>query len=198
MPTLTSNYPDIRVDITSIYNAAEYGLILYTSASTDTSEHIYKFYSKETYRDEAPFLDIYLKREDETFVSGSLTFINLSDNPIIYSYNNPYEIEEGSVIQFRLKCRKKFPDVNQYTTESILNTSNLINGNLTYRINNLTTGQQFIPFGDNRTVVYYDASGYYFYVDFTNFPINCHYTVDIKMKQSNELVFLNVIKFKVI
>ena len=213
--SIDTNDPDININFLALYvklwmrhlsGDTASGVILYTSESANTDLGSYKYYSTETNTVNNPFFEIYLKLDEETDVTGDLTFIDLDDSPILYSYNNPSIIHESDSYKFKIKCRKQYPDVNQYVTESILNTSNLINGFLSYKINNLTTGETFIDFNSVATLIYHSPDGYYFYIDFTNFPINTDYSIDVKVagytgsytSTYDYKVYNDLINFKVI
>jgi len=208
--------PNISVNFLSTYASlkAQYGstgglsnVILYTTESFETKLGSYKYYSKETNSEKNPYFDYYISiAAKETLTTGSLTHIDLADSPILYSYNNPYEIREGDVHRFRVKCRQQFPSVNLYTTASILSTGNLINAVLYYRINNVSDNYEFVPIRSSGTLVYTDSVGYYFYIDTTNFPKDKVYSIDLRVKEHdgsynltyNEKLYNNVIEFKII
>lgn len=195
--------PNIRENITTLYNDIKdnnNGIILYPPNTEDNS---YLLYSKETHLNNRPYLDIDINIPNkEFFYSGNISQIKLSESPHVYSYQNPNIISEGSVQKFNFKCREKYPTINTYTTESILNITSLIeNTSLCYRINNKTNNNVYVPFGVTTPIYYSGSNGYYFYIDFTNFPINTYYSIDIlaidNNDLNNQLYYKNVLSFKV-
>lgn len=156
------------------------GIILKYSGSYETNTNDYgtaKFFSKETNTIYQPKLR--LGWDDQSFSTGSLSLLSVTDDIIVSISNFKKEYKSNSTQTLRLKVKNRYPVKTFATT---LSTSNLyyIPSTSYYQIKDFESDLVIIPFSDYSKISC-DSNGNYIKVDFTNWQNNRQYKVEFKV-----------------
>jgi hypothetical protein len=193
-----SNEPDdIRMDVTNIVKLwisgsnrlTNDGIILHhhTSASlyTDTMDYgVLKFFSKETNTIYEPKLE--LVWDDSSFVTGSLTSVTgtaFDDYKVVVT-NLKSEYPSNSRVKIRVKGRDTYPS-KSFTTGSFAydQSKYLPSGSVYYQIEDYTTNETIVPFGDYSKLSC-DSTSNYFNLDTSTYITDRFYRLKIKIVQN--------------
>ena len=193
-----SNEPDdIRMDVTNIVKLwisgsnrlTNDGIILHhhTSASlyTDAMDYgVLKFFSKETNTIYEPKLE--LVWDDSSFVTGSLTPVtgSASDDYKVVVTNLKNEYPSNSKVKIRVKGRDTYPSKSFATGSFAYDQSKYLpSGSVYYQIEDYTTNETIVPFGDYSKLSC-DSTSNYFNLDTSTYTSDRFYRLKIKIVQN--------------
>ena len=205
--------PDVEMDVTTIVNKwlkqdiENNGFILTRSGSvsgsgdpqgeeSDTSRQSLKFFSRNTNTIYSPKLEV---RWDDRFpikgeITGSYTALDMTggtDN-IVYVKGIRPSYRETETVKFRVGSRKRHVARTYSTSMQTLTGSFISDTSGSYSIQDLSTGETIIPFGDY-SMLSIDSSSMYFNQDMNTFQPNRFYKILVKVKYNDgqEVIFDN-------
>ena len=192
-----SNEPDdIRMDVTDLVriwvsgSLPNNGFILHhhpsasISVANDGIDYgVLKFFSKETNTIYEPKLE--LVWDDSSFVTGSLTPVTGSaeDGYKVVVTNLKNEYPSNSKVKIRVKGRDAFPLKSFGTTFEYDQSKYLPSGSVYYQIEDYTTNQIVVPFG-NYSKLSCDSTSNYFNLDTSTYATDRVYRLKIKIVQN--------------
>tara|TARA_A100001201_G_scaffold8659_1_gene13112 strand:+ start:8327 stop:9484 length:1158 start_codon:yes stop_codon:yes gene_type:complete len=205
---------DIRIDVSDIFekfyenhlNAASgipnHGLIIKLPYATEVNgdqNFNLKFFSKDTHTIYAPRLEVLWR--DYQIADTSLTEVHQTDNggPIAYFKNIEEKYPEGSVVQFRVGARSRFP-VKTYSTSSRFTTTQQLSKTSSYAVCDGVTGETILDYDDLYTRISADSNGSYFNYRMNALSSERYYKFKIRSKYSDGTIkyFDNGYYFKVV
>jgi hypothetical protein len=154
---------DFRANITTVVQVASSSIsdkgLLFTrikTNETDGNQYGYvNFYSAESTTVYKPRLEIHY--EDDTFVTGSLTALDLTKDHYIYQDTNPGIYKINTTPKFRFIGREKYPAAT-YTSSSPATVEYLPTSSY-YSLVDVRTGETVVPFDTTYTKISCDATG---------------------------------------
>ena len=209
--------PDINMDVTDIVNNwldgtnKNFGFLLRFSGSQETDSATFgqlKFFSSNTSTIYPPKLEV---RWDDHLPAtgsntGSLSAISIegTDDNYLYIKRMKERYKETEKAKFRVGARKRYiqktfsASVQTVSPEYIPETCG------SYAIIDSSTGEELVPFEDNKSTTYTylssDVSGSYFTQWLNTFQPNRIYKIMLKLKTNDgqELIFDDDFEFKVV
>ena len=158
-----------------------------------------KFFSKDTHTIYAPRLEVLWR--DFTITDTTLTEVHQTDNggPIAYFKNIEEKYPEGSVVQFRVGARSRFP-VKTYSTSSRFTTTQRLSYTSSYAVCDGVTGETILDYDDLYTSLSVDSNGSYFNYRMNALSPERYYKFKIRSKYSDGTIkyFDNGYYFKVV
>jgi hypothetical protein len=179
---------DINLDVTEIVDywfsgSANYGLIVKHSASLELNTSSFmdlKFFSMDTHTIYPPCIDY--KWDDSTYyLSPSNTKYVITNDFVLLLENNPGTFKEGSIYQFRMKARDKYP-ARQFTTSSVYLNWKYLPENSYWAIQDYKTEEMIIDFDENYTKVSADYYGNYFNIYMNGLQPERYYKILVKTR----------------
>jgi hypothetical protein len=155
---------DLRAGITAIVNSLDgeashdTGLLIARQSAQETNGNKYgfvNFYSAETSTIYKPRLEIHYT--DDTFVTGSLTALDLTKEYYVYQANNPGIYKIDSTPKFRFTGRAKYPTAT-YTASTAALVEYLPTSSY-YSLVDVRTGETVVPFDTTYTKISCDTTG---------------------------------------
>lgn len=179
---------DLEVDVSNIIdeivsgNIVNDGLIVKFPTDDENDSIDYgtlKFFSTETHTIFKPQLRI--GWDNQVFTTGSLTSLETFENIKVQPILKPsYKVD--TIQRVRVKGREKYPpktfDEFQYNTDFFLPE------NTYYRVTDIVSKHEIIPFSDFSKVSC-DSKGNFFELDFSNWEVDRVYEVEIKTIRNN-------------
>jgi hypothetical protein len=194
---------DVRMDVTGIVNLwvsgslPNNGFILHHALDkeNDTQDYgVLKFFSKETNTIYEPKLEIVW--DDSSVSTGSLAPVTGSaeDGYKVVVSNLKKQYPANQKIKIRVKGRDMFPS-KSFSTTFEYDQSKYLPTSSYYQLEDYTTNEIIIPFGDYSKLSC-DSTSNYFIVDLNTLPINRAYRLKLKIVESgistiidNKLIF---------
>ena len=155
---------DLTADVTTLVKAVEIsaatdkGMILSRTNAEEVDGNKYgyvNFYSTETSTIYKPRLGVHY--DDDTFVTGSLTALDLTAEYYVYQANNPGTYKIDSTPKFRFIGREKYPTAT-YTASTAALVEYLPTSSY-YSLVDVRTGETVVPFDTTYTKISCDATG---------------------------------------
>jgi len=155
---------DLEINVTTLVKAVEIsattdkGLLLSRASANETDGSNYgfvNFYSAETSTIYKPRLEIHYT--DDTFVTGSLTALDLTKDHYIYQDTNPGTYKINTTPKFRFIGREKYPAAT-YTSSTPAVVEYLPTSSY-YSLVDVRTGETVVPFDTTYTKISCDATG---------------------------------------
>jgi len=155
---------DLRVNITTavqeleVSSGADKGILVSRTPEQELNGNKYghvNFYSAETTTVYKPRLEIHY--DDNTFVTGSLTALDLAKEHYIYQVNNPGTYKINTTSKFRFIGREKYPAAT-YTSSTPAVVEYLPTSSY-YSLVDVRTGETVVPFDTTYTKISCDATG---------------------------------------
>jgi|2_EtaG_2_1085320.scaffolds.fasta_scaffold18324_2 hypothetical protein len=184
---------------------ANNGILLSFSGSQETDTETFgqlKFFSRNTNTIYSPKLEV--RWDDHVIATGSatgsllqITSSGLADN-YIYQIRNKGSYKEDEKIKFRFGVRKRYIQKSFNTSVQEVSGSFIPEGNGSYSIVDIGTGETIVPFS-SYTTMSCDATSNYFNQWLTGFETDRYYKILIKVKYDDkqEHIFDNDFEFKV-
>lgn len=155
---------DLRVNITTAVqelegsSGADKGLLVSKTIAHELDGNKYghiNFYSAETSTVYKPRLEIHYA--DDTFITGSLTALDLTTEHYIYQATNPGTYKINSTPKFRFTGRAKYPTATYTSSTSAL--VEYLPTSSYYSLVDVRTGETVVPFDTTYTKISCDATG---------------------------------------
>ncbi len=155
---------DLKINITTavkeleVSSEADKGLLVSRTVAQELDGNKYghiNFYSAETSTIYKPRLEIHYA--DDTFVTGSLTALDLTKDHYIYQDTNPGTYKINTTPKFRFIGREKYPAAT-YTSSSPATVEYLPTSSY-YSLVDVRTGETVVPFDTTYTKISCDATG---------------------------------------
>ena len=193
-------------DITKIWYSSSKGLTNgnpqiqnegFIIKQTDENEFVYvedkatelKYFSIDTNTIYPPQLEF--KWVDYSFDTGSSTKTILTDRNLVATLrDNPGTFRSGSVYNFRIDCRSKFP-AKSFATSSIYTLSHFLPTSSFYAIKDLDTNEFVINFDDNYTQISADSESSYFKIYMNGLEPQRYYQILIKTTIGDDTLILD-------
>ncbi len=174
---------DIEFDVTDFVTAfysgsiVNNGFIIKQSNEFSTASIFnLKYFSMDTHTIYPPQLEF--RWNDNTFITGSKTIA--SSNQIIVSLgNNKGEYQQGSIQDFNIHVRDRFP-ARQFTTSSVYTLNKILPSSSYWAIKDLQTEETVIDFDTNYTTINCNGTSSYFRVYMDGLQPERSYRVLIK------------------
>jgi hypothetical protein len=146
--------------VNSLPNSAIFGkgILISRTAANEADGNKYgfvNFYSAETSTVYKPRLEIHYA--DDTFVTGSLTALDLTAEHYVYQVTNPGIYKINSTPKFRFTGRAKYPTAT-YTASTAALVEYLPTSSY-YSLVDVRTGETVVPFDTTYTKISCDATG---------------------------------------
>ena len=207
---------DVRMDVSDIFEKyyensidpssgiTNHGLIIklpYATETTGNENFNLKFFSKDTHTVYSPRLEVVWN--DFSATGGSQTsIVHQSNNggPIAYFKNIEEKYPEGSVVQFRIGARSKFPTKTYTTSSFYLASTERLAYSSSYAVCDAVTGETLLDYDDIYTHISYDANGSFFNYRMNALSAERYYKFKIKSKYDDGTIkyFDNGYYFKVV
>lgn len=184
----TATY-DLDFNVTDIVNEVltgsynDNGILIKLTGSLELSETelLLQYFS---YDSTSIFTPVYEVRwQDVQYSTGSLSEVDVS-SMVINTTNLPNKLEEGEILEVRLRVRPRYP-VKRYTTSSMYRQNYVLPENSYYAIQELSTGEMIIPFSEY-TKVSADSDGSYFTIYSNGLQPENYYTIYVKSSQQSK------------
>jgi hypothetical protein len=155
---------DLTADVTTLIKAVkasaatDNGIMLSRTDIEEVDGNKYgyvNFYSAETSTVYKPRLEIHYA--DDTFITGSLTALDLTTEHYIYQATNPGTYKINSTPKFRFTGREKYPTAT-YTASTTALVEYLPTSSY-YSLVDVRTGETVVPFDTTYTKISCDSSG---------------------------------------
>ena len=206
---------DIRMDVSQIFEnffenfvnptdgIPNNGLIVklpYETETTGNENFNLKFFSRDTHTVYAPRLEVVWR--DYTVTDETLTEVHQTNNggPIVYFKNIEEKYPEGSVVQFRLGARSKFPTKTYTTSSFYLNETQRLSYTSSYAVCDAVTGETLLDYDDLYTRISVDSNGSFFNYRMNALSPERYYKFKIRSKYTDGTIkyFDNGYYFKVV
>ena len=207
---------DVRMDVSDIFenfyeNSLEpatgipnNGLIVklpYETETTGNENFNLKFFSRDTHTIFAPRLEVVWN--DASFTGASDTTVVHQTNdggPIVYFKNIEEKYPEGSVVQFRLGARSKFPTKTYTTSSFFLASTQRLTNTSSYAVCDAVTNETLLDYDDIYTRISHDSNGSFFNYRMNALSPERYYKFKIRSKYTDGTVkyFDNGYYFKVV
>jgi hypothetical protein len=200
---------DVRMEVTDIVNKWLDGTITnngfivklpYSTETTGNENFNLKFFSRDTHTIYAPRLEVVWR----DFVISDLTLTEVHQTndggPIVYFKNLEEKYPEGSVAQFRLGARSRFP-AKTYTTSSFyLSETQRLSYTSSYAVCDAVTGETLLDYDDYYTGLSVDSNGSFFNYRMDALSPERYYKFKIRSKYADGTIkyFDNGYYFKVV
>jgi hypothetical protein len=196
---------DINVDVSQIVSnwwsgSRNAGFILKHPNAIENNSGSYiglSFFSVDTHTIYPPSLEI--RWDDSSYVTGSLSVLNNSDNVITLA-NNIGEYKYGTdKFKFRVNARDKYP-ARVFTTASLYTTNKALPSSSYWAIQDAKTDDIVIDFDTNYTKISCDTTGSYFNLYMNGLEPERYYKVLFKtvLSDGESYEIDNNIMFKII
>lgn len=154
-----------------------------------------KYYSHDTNTIYPPYLEF--RWDDSTYVTGSLSVLNSSENFIDVTNNTGRYTDEGKQ-RFRIKARPKYP-TRTFTTASAYTTNYALPTASYWGLRDEFTEEMIIPFNTGSTKISCDSTGPFFDIYMDGLQPERYYRVLIKSNIDGSTTIVdNNIRFKVV
>ncbi len=201
---------DVRMDVTDIVGKwldgtiTNYGFMVklpYLSETTGNENFNLKFFSRDTHTIYAPRLEVVWS--DFTAAGGSQTSVVHQTNeggPIVYFKNIEEKYVEGSIVQFRLGARQKYPTKTYTTSSFYLESTKRLTITSSYSVCDGVTGETILDYDDTYTQISYDSDGSYFNYRMNALSPERYYKFKLRSKYDDGTIkyFDNGYYFKVV
>lgn len=184
----TSN-KDVNIDVSNIVSGwnlgyfPNYGFLL--KQDDNVEGVITKFFSMDTHTIYLPQLEF---RWDDSNYNTNLTQITSSDFVSTIS-NLKTEFEEGTIYQFRIKARDKFPTRTFSTSSIYLNTKALPSSSY-WALKDVKTEEMVIDFDNNYTKISCDNKSNYFKLYMNGLEPERYYQILYKVVLNNDEIII--------
>ena len=174
-----------------------YGFLLQYADSDEANDNVtgyVRFFSRDTHTIYVPQLLAYW--DDSTFVTGSLTSVNLESYVIYTNIKSQYKDTEISKI--RIYTRDKYPQkspTNLFPYETV----KFLPATTYYAVFDALTDEAIIPYDDIYNKVSCDSTSNFIYLDMNGFMPERYYRLELKIKDGfTEQYVSDQIYFKVV
>jgi len=207
---------DVRMDVSNIFEKfyensidpssgiTNHGLIIklpYETETTGNQNFNLKFFSKDTHTIYAPRLEV-VWRDAEFTGHSDTSEVHQSNNggPIAYFKNIEEKYPEGSVVQFRIGARSKFPTKTYTTSSFYLASTERLTNTSSYAVCDAVTGETLLDYDDVYTRISHDSNGSFFNYRMNALSSERYYKFKIRSKYEDGTVkfFDNGYYFKVV
>ncbi len=186
-----SDNKDINVDVSSIVNTwfsgsnSNYGFLIKHPNAIEQNSGSYiglSFFSVDTHTIYPPTLEI--KWDDSSYLTGSLSVINNTDNVITLSNNlDTYKYGTGKY-RFNINARDKYP-VRTFTTSSLYLTNKALPQTSYWALQDVKTNDILIDYDTSYTKISCDGINSYFNLYMNGLEPERYYKILIKTVLSN-------------
>jgi hypothetical protein len=154
-----------------------------------------RFFSRDTHTIYVPRLTMYW--DDSTFVTGSLTSVNL-ESYVIYTNIKP-QYKDTEISKIRIYTRDKYPQkspTNLFPYETV----KFLPATTYYAVFDAATDEAIIPYDDIYNKVSCDSTSNFIYLDMNGFMPERYYRLELKIKDGiteqyvNDQVYFKVVR----
>ena len=174
-----------------------YGFLLQYADTDESNNNVsgyVRFFSRDTHTIYVPRLTAYW--DDSTFVTGSLTSVNL-ESYNIYTNTKP-QYKDTEISKIRIYTRDKYPQkspTNLFPYETV----KFLPATTYYAVFDAATDEAIIPYDDIYNKVSCDSTSNFIYLDMNGFMPERYYRLELKIKDGfTEQYVSDQIYFKVV
>lgn len=189
--------PDVHMDVTNIVrqwlsgSIPQNGMIVKHTDTAETGSEVLgslKFFSKDTHTIWIPRLEVFWNNVDVTG-TGSITEVS-SDDYSVYIKNLKDSYKEGEVAKLRVGVRPTFPTPTYTTTNAYLTSWRLPTTSY-FKVTDVVTDEELIPFHADATRVDCDTNGNYVVLPMDTFLPLRYYKIVFKVVDGSEVKYID-------
>ena len=200
----TKSTTDLNVDVTKYVgdmlsgSRPNDGFIIKRGSTEESGSTKYgssKFFSNDTHTIYVPTLET--RWDDSSFVTGSLSELDLTKDITLYMKNLQSEYKELSKTKLRVVGRETYPQ-RSFTNSAPYNQIKYLPSTTYYQVRDVETNLVLIPFDTTYTKVSCDSTGNFFNFWFNTLQPERFYQFEFRVDSSSDKKYFDGFVFKVV